>query len=216
VRVSDVNREIDKLNDSFVPNRPIEEYWAKINGVVAFAKKHAPPQPTDAAVITAILQSFERDGHFPTECKAWRLLPDANYVLATFIKEITDVHELSGITAGTAGYHGANMTIGKSTTGPLIRANAAAIAPVTPVRAAATKKAAPPGTSIHDAETGRTYTVCYCSVHGMQNAKKNGAHANNECPDRATNTKWKDGATLMERLGGSDKIACGRQAAASK
>jgi hypothetical protein len=50
----------------------------------------------------------------------------------------------------------------------------------------------------------------------MQNAKKNGAHTNKDCPDRATNAAWKDGATLMERLGGSDKIACGRQAAANK
>jgi hypothetical protein len=88
--------------------------------------------------------------------------------------------------------------------------------PVTPVRTAATKKAAPPSTTIHDAETGRSYNVCYCSVHGMQNAKKNGAHANKECPDRTTNTNWKEGATLMERLGGSDKITCGRQAAPSK
>jgi hypothetical protein len=216
VRVSDVNRELNKLNDSFIPNRPIEEYWSKINGVVAFTNKHAPPPPTDVAVITAILKSFERDGHFPTECKAWRLLPNARYILVTFIKEITDVHELSGITAGKAGYHGANMAICAPTAEPASRANAAAIAPVTPVRAAANKKAAPPGTRTHNAETGRTYNVCYCSVHGMQNAKKNGAHANKECPDGATNTNWKDGATLMERLGGSDKIACGRQAAASK
>jgi hypothetical protein len=86
VRIADVNRELDKLNDSFMPNRPIEEFWSKIKGVIAFVQKHAPPKPTDAAVITAILKSFERDGHFAMECKAWRLLPDARYVLTTSTK----------------------------------------------------------------------------------------------------------------------------------
>jgi hypothetical protein len=89
VRVSDVNRELDKLNDSFIPNRPIEEYWSKINGVVAFAKK-----PTDAAVITAILKLFEHYGHFPTECKVWRLLPNARLLLCQAVTSLFPVAKL--------------------------------------------------------------------------------------------------------------------------
>jgi hypothetical protein len=135
VRAPEIAQQMAKLQTSYNPAEPIEKYWATSNGVVAFATKHST-KPADTTVINEILSSFERDGHFRDEAKAWRLKSDAKHILATFITAITAVHKLATITAGKAGYHGANA----ATIAPVANAAAsAASAPITPPR----KPAAP-------------------------------------------------------------------------
>jgi hypothetical protein len=208
VRAPEVAKEMAKLQSSFNPAEPIEKYWATINGVVAFVTKHRT-KPDDTTVIEEILSSFERDGHFRDEVKEWRLKPEAQHILTEFIAAITKVHHLATITAGKAGYHGANAAAAAS---PTATAAAASSMPVTPPR-----KPAPAGnTTIIDADNqSKPLTVCYCSVHGMQNAnaiKRGGtAHSNKDCPDKTTNAKWIDGATLLDRRGGSNTFVFGRQ-----
>jgi hypothetical protein len=197
-----------KLKSSYNPAEPIGKYWATINGVVAFVTKHRTA-PHGTTVIDAILTSFERDGHFREEAKQWRLKPEAAHILTDFIADITKVHCLANLTAGKAGYHGANA----ATIAPTANAAAsAASAPITPPR----KPAAPGATVLADVDNpGKTLTVCYCSVHGMQNASTNkhgsSAHSNKDCPDKATNASWVDGTTLLDRRGGSNKFVFCRQ-----
>jgi hypothetical protein len=68
-----------------------------------------------------------------------------------------------------------------------IAAAGATGAPVTPPR----KTAIPVATVLADVDNpGKTLTVCYCSVHGMQNASTNkrgsSAHSNKDCPYKST------------------------------
>jgi Na+-translocating ferredoxin:NAD+ oxidoreductase RNF subunit RnfB len=123
-----------------------------------------------------------------------------------FITAITAVHRLSPVTAAKAGYHGANAAA------TAIATAAAASAPVTPPRKATTSNT----TTILEADNpGKPLTVFYCSMHGVQtaNAAKRGGttHSNNECPDKATNKRWVDGATLLDCRGGSDRFVLRRQ-----
>jgi hypothetical protein len=202
VRAPDVAKQVDKLSNSFNAAEPIEKYWATVKGVIAFTKKH-DKELTEPFVIDKILSAFERDGQFRDEVKSWRLKDEkTQHKLDAFIKEITAVHRLATITAGKAGYHGANAATATSATN----------APTT----TATKNL--PAGAFELTVAGKKYDACYCSVHGLHNAKKRtgNPHSNEACPEKATNPKWVAGSTFENRLGGSQLIQLGRQDAPAK
>jgi hypothetical protein len=202
----DRQANLDRLDMPFDASKPIELFWTNINTVVAIAKEHGDTIKEET-VILHVLRSLEKDGHFKDEVKKWRLTKEADWKLAPFIADITAVHNLSPLTAGAAGYHGANSAVVAPST-----ATAAAVAAPS-VKASAASY--PPGvTAIADSENpGKIFLVCYCSIHGGQNAKKiasGGAHTNENCPDKAK-PDWKKGATLMDRRGGNQNMYFGRQ-----
>jgi hypothetical protein len=153
----EVAKEMAKLQSPFNPAEPIEKYWATIKQVAPFATKHRTA-PHNATVIEEILSLFEGGGHFRDEVEEWRLKPEAAHILTDFITAITAMP----LTVAKAGYHGANVasiTVAASAT--------ASSAPVTPPPKATASKTT---TILHADNPGKLLTVCYCSVHGVQNS----------------------------------------------
>ena len=200
VTSSDILQNLNRLDASFDPSKDIAVYWANIKEIMQYATaagaQHTIP---DSKAVLRILNMFEKNGHFPTVCYEWRLKAETDWVVSDFITAINKVHRLKSVTAAGVGY-GANL---------------AAIAPAT-IAAAATVTP-PPVTPIRNNNSTKVHStdssvrVVYCSIHGVQNHRAHGAHTNADCPDKGTNNSWKSGATLLDRMGGSNIFHAGSQ-----
>lgn len=179
---------------------PIEDLWAKITNIQRVATFGNVPI-ADITVITLTLTMIEKTGLLASTTEKFRLRPLPEWTMALFKSEfqLGNKERIRRLTAGDAGFHGANHAATPPTTAP---------APVTPALAAAavTPTTAPPPAARHvSVEGGKMY---YCWTHGLSTQRN---HTSISCLNKAEGHR--DDATAFRMHGGNNTISSGRGAA---
>lgn len=170
------------------PDDPIENIWLRIRECQSFCSTIEPI--TNGTAIRLTLQVFEGTGVFASAVDKWRDKPLADHTLLNFTSHFNfeNKERLRKLTAQTAGYHGANQ---------------ATIVPASPAASVAAAAAlvanAAPAALIGDVR------MFYCHTHGLG---KNSAHTSATCTHPGSDHKT--GATILNMMGGNNKISTGR------
>ncbi|CAB9498136.1 hypothetical protein SEMRO_32_G020760.1 [Seminavis robusta] len=101
----DLDKNIDRMNEQWSVNVPIEKLFNQINDAQAFARGH--DEITDRAALRAGLKNLENSGVFQVALKDWRAKPTAEHTwnnFQTFFKA-ANTERLRSVTTKQAGYH---------------------------------------------------------------------------------------------------------------
>jgi hypothetical protein len=185
---ADILKNQAKLAEAWNAESPIEDLWKKIDNVKAVAKA-ANAEISDGTTIELTLIALKAAGVYDHLIATWLDKPKANRTYVNFQAHVNlqDDTRLEKLTAIMAGFHAANGAIAPAPDLALAAA-AAAIIPAAPAQAI----------------IGGDINIHYCHTHGFQKS-----HPSNQCgtPDNGHNND----ATAMRRLGGSNRIAFGKQ-----
>ena len=181
------------LSEPWNLDDPIEDLWAKIANIQRVATVGGVAIPV-VTVITLTLAMFEKTGLLSTTTEKFRLRPMAEWTYDIFQADfkLGNQERIRKLTAGMAGYHGANHVSG--TNNPTTPAPPSAAAAITPATTASSATVS--------VEGGKMY---YCWTHGLSPAKN---HTSMTCLRKAEGHK--DDATAFKMKGGNNTINSGR------
>jgi hypothetical protein len=106
----DIQRNLEKQNEDWNPDEPIEVLWQRNIDIQRFADEAQEPVP-DGVIIRNTFKKFEESGLLDKYCFAWKQLAAAGQTMAAFKEHFTTaVKDLQDNkkTMKAAGYHGAN------------------------------------------------------------------------------------------------------------
>jgi hypothetical protein len=170
--------------------------WAKIANIQRVAEFGDVPI-ADVTIITLTLAMIEKTGLLATTTEKFRLRPLTEWSLAAFKSDFVlgNKERIRRLTAGDAGFHGANNAI--STPPPATPVPALAAAVVTPATTASVASAA----RHVSVEGGKMY---YCWTHGLSSMRN---HTSITCLHKAEGHQ--DDATAFRMKGGNNTITSG-------
>jgi hypothetical protein len=200
----EIDRNRERLHETWAPDTPIEDLWAKLAEIqrMALAAQEAIP---DSAVIRATLTTFEKTGVFTTACEKWRDKPDIDWTVLNIKQhfERANKERIRQLTAKQAGYHGAN--IADATEASTNDNSDNSRPPPTIITPGANNSTVASANSATSGITTNNVQMYYCWTHGLG---MNPEHTSASCQNKADGHK--NLATANNLLGGNDRIMASR------
>jgi hypothetical protein len=182
-----------KLDADWNPDDPIETLWGRVTDCLRFATTANVPIAEGHAV-DATLDVIERTGVFSDAIRDWRKRPMDEWDLDNLTTDFTTANEerIRALTAGTAGYHGANAATDTQQKAP----------PSTKTNTTPATSESNAGTQQHIITNGTH--MYYCHTHGLGT---NRSHTSITCNKKGEHHK--DEATATNMMGGNRMIMMG-------
>jgi hypothetical protein len=179
-----------KLDADWNPDDPIETLWGRVTDCLRFATAANVPIAEGHAV-DATLDVIERTGVFSDAIRDWRKRPMDEWDLDNLTTDFTTANEerIRALTAGTAGYHGANAATDTQQKAP----------PSTKTNTTPATSESNAGTQQHIITNGTH--MYYCHTHGLGT---NRSHTSITCNKKGEHHK--DEATATNMMGGNRMI----------